>query len=65
LRRLAKRSDESLSGGANIHKFVGVPERNYETFLFKTNFQRKNPTAERVILIKQDVGWCVIDCRIY
>ena len=48
-----------------MEKFVGAPEGNYETVLFKTNFERKNPTAERVILIKQSVGWRVIDYHIY
>jgi len=52
-------------GAAHVEKFVGAPEGNYESVLFKTAFERKNPTAERVILIKQPVGWRVIDYRIY
>jgi hypothetical protein len=52
-------------GAANIHKFVGVPEGNYESVLFKTTFEKKSETAERVILAKQSVGWRVIDYRIY
>ena len=52
-------------GAANIHKFVGVPEGNYESVLFKTAFEKKSETAERVILVKQEVGWRVIDYRIY
>jgi hypothetical protein len=52
-------------GAANIHKFVGVPEGNYESIVFKTAFEHKSPTAERVILLKQSVGWRVIDYRIY
>jgi Protein of unknown function (DUF4019) len=52
-------------GAANIHKFVGVPEGNYESIIFKTAFENKSPTAERVILVKQTVGWRVIDYRIY
>ena len=52
-------------GAANIHKFAGVPEGNYESMIFKTAFERKSPTAERVILVKQEVGWRVIDYRIY
>ena len=54
-----------LIGAANIHKFVGVPEGNYVSVLFKTNFEHKAETAERVILIQQEVGWRVIDYRIY
>ena len=50
---------------ANIRKFVGVPEGNYESVLFKTAFEKKSETAERVILIKQSIGWRVIDYRIY
>jgi hypothetical protein len=52
-------------GAVHLEKFVGAPEGNYQSVLFKTAFERKNPTAERVILIKQSVGWRVIDYRIY
>jgi len=52
-------------GAAHVEKFVGAPEGNYESVLFKTAFAHKNPTAERVILIKQPIGWRVIDYRIY
>ena len=52
-------------GAAHLEKFIGAPEGNYESVLFKTNFEHKNPTAERVILIKQEVGWRVVDYRIY
>ena len=52
-------------GAAHLEKLVGAPEGNYESVLFKTNFEHKNPTAERVILIKQPIGWRVIDYRIY
>ena len=60
-----KMFDRKFIGAAHVEKFVGAPEGNYESVLFKTNFERKNPTAERVILIKQPVGWRVIDYRIY
>src|SRR5713226_5523313 len=52
-------------GAVHVEKFVGAPEGNYESVVFKTAFEHKNPTAERVILIKQPVGWRVIDYRIY
>ena len=52
-------------GAANIRKFVGVPEGNYVSVLFKTQFENKSETAERVILVEQDVGWRVLDYRIY
>ena len=52
-------------GAAHLERFVGAPEGNYESVIFKTAFERKNPTAERVILIKQPIGWRVIDYRIY
>jgi hypothetical protein len=55
----------SFIGAANIHKFTGVPEGDYESIIFKTAFENKSPTAERVILVKQSVGWRVIDYRIY
>ena len=55
----------SFIGARHVEKFVGAPEGDYESVLFKTNFEHKNPTAERVILIKQPVGWRVIDYKIY
>ena len=60
-----KTIDRKFIGAAHVEKFVGAPEGNYESVLFKTNFERKNPSAERVILIKQPIGWRVIDYRIY
>ena len=60
-----KTIDRKFIGAAHVEKLVGAPEGNYESVLFKTNFERKNPTAERVILIKQSIGWRVIDYRIY
>ena len=55
----------SFVGAARLHKFVGVPEGDYQSIIFKTAFEKKSPTAERVILVKQEVGWRVIDYRIY
>ena len=55
----------STLGIATIHKFAGVPEGNYKSIIFKTGFEHKNPTAERVILIRQTAGWRVLDYRIY
>jgi hypothetical protein len=52
-------------GSANIRKFVGVPEGNYVSVLFKTRFEKKSETAERVILVEQEVGWRVLEYRIY
>jgi hypothetical protein len=52
-------------GSAAIHKFAGVPEGNYMSVIFKTAFENKKETAERVILVRQQVGWRVIDYRIY
>jgi hypothetical protein len=60
-----KTIDRRFIGAAHVEKFVGAPEGNYESVLFKTNFEHKNPTAERVILINQAVGWRVIDYKIY
>ena len=55
----------SIIGSRRIEKFVGAPAGNYVSVVFKTGFEHKNPTAERVILIKQRVGWRVIDYKIY
>jgi hypothetical protein len=48
-----------------IKKFVGAQEGNYDSVIFKTVFEKKNPTAQRVILIKRPVGWRITDYRIY
>ncbi|MEP7015772.1 MAG: DUF4019 domain-containing protein [Verrucomicrobiota bacterium] len=55
----------SVVGAVNIRKFAGVPEGDYMSIIFKTAFETKSPTAERVILVKQTVGWRVIEYRIY
>lgn len=55
----------SVVGAVNIHKFAGVPEGDYMSIIFKTGFEKKSPTPERVILVKQSVGWRIIDYRIY
>jgi hypothetical protein len=55
----------SVLGAAAIHKFVGLPDGDYQSIVFKTGFEHKSPTAERVILVKQTAGWRVIDYRIY
>jgi hypothetical protein len=55
----------SLIGTAAIHKLVGVPDGDYQSLIFKTAFERKAQTAERVILVQQSVGWRVIEYRIY
>ena len=55
----------SMIGSRPIEKFVGAPEGNYVSLIFKTAFEHKNPTAERVIVIKQATGWRVIDYKIY
>jgi hypothetical protein len=52
-------------GAAHLGKFVGAPEGNYVSVIFKTAFEHKSPTAERVILLKQPIGWRVVDYRIY
>jgi len=52
-------------GAASIQKLVGLPDGNYESIIFKTVFEHKSATAERVILVKQPVGWRVIDYRLY
>ena len=52
-------------GAAHLEKFVGAPEGSYESVVFKTAFEHKSPTAERVILLKQPIGWRVMDYHIY
>jgi len=52
-------------GAAHLDKFLGAPEGSYESVIFKTAFEHKSPTAERVILLKQPIGWRVMDYHIY
>jgi len=55
----------SVVGAVNIHQFAGVPDGNYESIILKTAFEHKSSTAERVVLVKHEVGWRIIDYRIY
>jgi hypothetical protein len=52
-------------GAASMRKLVGLPDGNYQSIIFKTIFEHKSATAERVILVKQTSGWRVIDYRLY
>jgi len=56
---------EILLAQRTSKKFVGAPEGNYESVLFKDSFRTQKSTAERVILNQQPIGWRVIDYRIY
>src|SRR5260221_4840964 len=38
-----KTIDRKFIGAAHVERLVGAPEGNYESMLFKTNFERKNP----------------------
>src|SRR5437868_8423590 len=49
----------NVLGAASMTKLVGLPEGKYESIIFKTAFEKKSQTAERVILVKQDAGWRV------
>src|SRR5438552_1597438 len=60
-----KTNERKVIGGPQVEKFVGAPESKYQSVLFQTNFQHKNPTRERRIIVKQPIGWRVIDYRIY
>ena len=60
-----KALERSFIGARHLARFVGAPEGSYESVLFKTNFEHKDPTAERVIMLKQPAGWRVIDYKIY
>src|SRR3954462_12616394 len=60
-----KTLSRSVVGSAAVHKLVGVPEGDYQSVIFKTAFEHKSPTAERVILVRQSAGWRVIDYRLY
>ncbi|MEY2439434.1 MAG: hypothetical protein QOI34_819, partial [Verrucomicrobiota bacterium] len=55
----------SVIGTASLTKLVGFPDGDYVSVIFKTRFEQKSQTAERVILVKQPAGWRVIDYRIY
>lgn len=52
-------------GAAHMKKLVGLPDGIYESVLFKSTFENKTVTAERVILAKESERWQVIDYRIY
>src|SRR5438067_8881547 len=38
-------------GAAAIPKMAGLPDGEYESLIFKSAFENKSPTAERVILV--------------
>jgi Protein of unknown function (DUF4019) len=52
-------------GEAHYKKLPRLPDGDYESVLFKTAFEHKSAAAERVYLLRQDVGWRVINYQIY
>jgi hypothetical protein len=55
----------SFIGAAFTHKLTGSPDGRYESILFRTSFENKKLTAERVILAEESEHWRVVDYRLY
>lgn len=58
-------TSRKLIGAAFAHKMPGAPDGNYESILFRTSFEHKAVTAERVILSNESGQWRVTDYRVY
>jgi uncharacterized protein DUF4019 len=52
-------------GAAFTTKLTGSPDGRYESILFRTSFENKKLTAERVILAEESGHWRVVDYRLY
>jgi len=52
-------------GAGFTHKLTGAPDGNYESILFRTTFEHKTGSAERIILAKEADQWRVVDYRVY
>lgn len=55
----------SFIGAAFTRKLTGSPDGRYESILFRTSFENKKLTAERVILAEESGPWRVVDYRLY
>lgn len=55
----------SFMGAAFTRKLTGSPDGQYESILFRTSFENKKLTAERVILARESDQWRVVDYRLY
>jgi hypothetical protein len=55
----------SFIGAAFTRKLTGSPDGRYESILFRTSFENKKLTAERVILADESGHWRVVDYRLY
>lgn len=55
----------SFIGAAFTRKLTGSPDGRYESILFRTSFENKKLTAERVILAEESGHWRVVDYRLY
>lgn len=62
---LGRSVSRKFIGAASMKKLVGLPDGSYESVLFKTTFENKSVSAERVILTKESERWQVIEYRIY
>ena len=52
-------------GAAFTRKLTGSPDGIYESILFRTSFEHKKVSAERVILVNESQQWRVVDYRVY
>jgi hypothetical protein len=52
-------------GAAFTRKLTGSPDGRYESILFRTSFEHKSVSAERVILTHEASEWRVVDYRVY
>ena len=52
-------------GAAFTKKMTGSPDGRYESILFRTSFEHKKVTAERLILSFESDQWRVVDYRLY
>ena len=55
----------SFMGAAFTRKLTSSPDGQYESILFRTSFENKKLTAERVILARESNDWRVVDYRLY
>ncbi len=52
-------------GAGRSHRLTGAPDAEYVSVLFRTSFEYKAVTGERVILINDHGTWRVVDYRMY
>jgi hypothetical protein len=57
--------NRSLLEAKHLHRLNGNPDGDYQDIAFKTSFERKSSSIERIVLTKETGHWQILGYKIY